>query len=243
MGVVSRSRILRSAPQYTAKLSKSIRALARPLRNADDLDPLMERIGDARYVLLGEASHGTSEYYTWRFHISRRLIEEKGFSFIAVEGDWPDCYRVNRFVRGLSDAGEYTRSVLYAFARWPTWMWANEEVIVLCDWLRQHNERLPQERKAGFYGLDVYSLWDSLYSVLGHLRKAPPRPWLLLAEPSSVSSPMARTPRSTPAPPAGWMRRARMRWWPCWRRCGGPLRNPPRTTKKNTSTPSRTPWW
>jgi erythromycin esterase len=83
-----------------------VRALARPLRGPDDLDPLMKRLADSRYVLLGEASHGTAEYYKWRAMLSKRLIEEKGFSFIAVEGDWPDCYRVNRYVKGMPDAGE-----------------------------------------------------------------------------------------------------------------------------------------
>src|SRR5437868_4754264 len=77
-----------------------VRRVQRPLENADDLDPLMERIGEARVVLLGEASHGTSEYYTWRDRITRRLVVEKGFRFIGVEGDWPDCYRVNRFIKG-----------------------------------------------------------------------------------------------------------------------------------------------
>src|SRR5438105_945190 len=90
-------------------------SLAGPLRTERDLDPLLERIGAAHYVLLGEASHGTSEYYTWRTLLSRRLIQEKGFSFIAVEGDWPDCYRVNRYVKGMKDGGEDAREVLHAF--------------------------------------------------------------------------------------------------------------------------------
>src|SRR4051812_15397510 len=88
-----------------AELVRPLREIARPLQSPADLDPLMNLIGDARYVLLGEASHGTREYYTWRAALSRRLIEEKGFSFIAVEGDWPDCYRVNRYVKGFDDAG------------------------------------------------------------------------------------------------------------------------------------------
>jgi erythromycin esterase-like protein len=129
----------------------------------------------ARCVLLGEASHGTAEYYTWRFAISRRLIEERSFSFIAVEGDWPDCYRVNRYVRGLPGSGESAREVLHAFSRWPTWMWANKEVVALVEWMRAHNDSLPPERRVGFYGLDVYSLWDSLYAVLGHLRRVHPQ--------------------------------------------------------------------
>src|SRR5205085_4087059 len=105
----------------TAGLIDQVRALARPLREPRDLDPLLDRIGDAHYVLLGEASHGTSEYYTWRATLSQRLIEEKGFSFIAVEGDWPDCYRVNRYTKGLHDAGDGARDVLQAYERWPTW--------------------------------------------------------------------------------------------------------------------------
>ncbi len=113
-----------------------IRELALPLEGPDDLDPLLERIGDARYVLLGEASHGTAEYYTWRTEISKRLIVEKGFSFIAVEGDWPDCYRVNRYAKHWPDASVSAREVLHGYERWPTWMWANREVVDLVEWLR-----------------------------------------------------------------------------------------------------------
>ncbi|HEV8235692.1 MAG TPA: erythromycin esterase family protein, partial [Gemmatimonadaceae bacterium] len=87
------------------------------MRDAADLDPLLERIGDSRYVLLGEASHGTSDYYTWRAELSKRLIREKGFSFIAVEGDWPDCYRVNRYVKSYPHSGAGAREVLHAFER------------------------------------------------------------------------------------------------------------------------------
>src|SRR5207249_3799007 len=152
-------------------LIAAVRDLSRPLRSPADLDPLLERIGNARCVLLGEASHGTHEYYTWRAQISERLIAEKGFSFIAVEGDWPDCYRVNRFVKGYDGGGEGALEVLHAFERWPTWMWANEEVLALADWLHDYNWGLPDERRVGFYGLDVYSLWDSLYQVIGYLRK------------------------------------------------------------------------
>jgi len=156
----------------TGAMVESVRSLARPLHGPADLDPLMDRIGAARYVLLGEASHGTSEYYTWRAELSKRLIEEKGFSFIAVEGDWPDCDRVNRYVKGRE--GDSARDVLHAFERWPTWMWANEEVVALAEWMRGRNDGLPEERKAGFYGLDVYSLWESMYAVMGYLQKHDP---------------------------------------------------------------------
>ncbi|CAN5384134.1 N/A [soil metagenome] len=129
-----------------------------------DLDPLLERIGDAHYVLLGEASHGTHEYYTWRSRISKRLIEEKGFSFIAVEGDWPDCYGINRFVKGYADTPADVLDVLRGFTRWPTWMWANYEIAGLANWMRQYNRRTTKQ-KAGFYGLDVYSLWESVETL------------------------------------------------------------------------------
>jgi erythromycin esterase-like protein len=152
----------------------AVRALSRPLRSPADLDPLLDRIAEARCVLLGEATHGTHEFYTWRGALSYRLIEECGFSFIAVEGDWPDCYRVNRYVKGYPDAGATAREVLHGFERWPTWMWANEEMVGLAEWLRRHNDGLPEGRKVGFYGLDVYSLWDSLHQVVGYLGKRDP---------------------------------------------------------------------
>lgn len=141
------------------------------LKDVTDLDKLMENIGDARYVLLGEASHGTHEYYTWRSQISKRLITEKGFSFIAVEGDWPDCYRVNRYVKNYQDSEKSAYDLMQKFNRWPTWMWANWEVVALAEWMRKHNTDLPLNKKVGFYGLDVYSLWESLEAVIAYLEK------------------------------------------------------------------------
>src|SRR5436190_546516 len=128
-------------------LVEQIRRIAVPLRRNADLDVLLEAIGDKRLVLLGEASHGTAEYYSWRTAISQRLINEKGFTFIAVEGDWPDCYRVNRHITRLGDSGDSARDVLHAFARWPTWMWANEEVVELVEWLREHNRGFDNEQQ------------------------------------------------------------------------------------------------
>jgi len=154
---------------------EDLAGLAHPLKSVRDLDPLIDAIGDAHYVLLGEASHGTSEFYTWRSEISRRLIAEKGFSFIGVEGDWPDCYRVNRYVKGYEHSGNSARDVLHAFERWPTWMWANKEVIDLAEWLRDFNRRLGVERQVGFYGLDVYSLWDSMRAVTEYLERIDPK--------------------------------------------------------------------
>ena len=147
-------------------LARSLGDAALPLANPDDLDPLIDAIGEARYVLLGEASHGTSEFYTWRTELSKRLIVEKQFSFIGVEGDWPDCYRVNRFVKGYQNSGASAAEVLHAFDRWPTWMWANREIVALAEWVHEHNRALPDEQKTGFYGLDVYSLWESMAAVV-----------------------------------------------------------------------------
>jgi erythromycin esterase-like protein len=151
-----------------------VRALARPLRDEADLDPLLDRIGNARIVAIGEASHGTHEYYSWRAALTRRLIEERGFRFVAVEGDWPDCYRVNRSVRLRAGAHEDPRDALDAFARWPTWMWANDDVVDFCRWLRAVNATRPDEERVGFYGIDVYSLWDSMYGLVEWLREHEP---------------------------------------------------------------------
>lgn len=166
-----RVRITRSGES----LSDGLKRIAKPLASPRDLDPLMDAIGDSRYVLLGEASHGTSEFYTWRTEISKRLIEERGFSFIAVEGDWPDCYRVNRYVKGLPDSGKNAEEVLHAFERWPTWMWANREVVDLAEWMRSHNDKVRRDKHVGFFGLDVYSLWESMRAVVEYLESVDPR--------------------------------------------------------------------
>jgi erythromycin esterase-like protein len=151
-----------------------IRQRAILLPGKAELAPLFDRIGDARIVMLGEASHGTHDYYMWRFYITKRLIEEKGFNFIAVEGDWPDCYRLNRFVKGYDTEHKNALQVLHAFNRWPTWMWANWEIMALAGWLKNYNEKLPAGKKAGFYGLDVYSLWESMESIMQYLKKTDP---------------------------------------------------------------------
>jgi len=157
-----------------APISQIIAEVAHPLQTSADLDPLLDHIGDARFVLLGEATHGTSEYYLWRTRLTQRLIQEKGFSLIAVEGDWPDCYRVNRYIKGYQNAGESAHSVLNQFERWPTWMWANWEVVALVEWLRRYNLNRPEHRRVGFYGLDVYSLWESLSEVTDYLQHNAP---------------------------------------------------------------------
>ncbi len=155
-------------------MDDDVRRLALPLEQPADLDPLLARIGDARFVLLGEATHGTHEFYAWRAALTRRLVAERGFSFVAVEADWPDCWAVHRSV--VLDPGAPTdpATVLAGFERWPTWMWANREVVRLARWLRRHNAGLPAEQRVGFFGLDVYSLWDSLRSILDYLREHEP---------------------------------------------------------------------
>jgi len=164
-----RERVTERSLGQIDELAELVRDLHKPLRDAQDLDPLIERIGEARYVLLGEASHGTSDYYTWRSRISKRLIAERGFSFIAVEGDWPDCYRANRYAKAMRNSGDSARQVLHTFDRWPTWMWANWEVVAHLEWLHRHNQALSPKDRVGFYGLDVYSLWDSLHAVMNYV--------------------------------------------------------------------------
>lgn len=153
------------------ELVNSLKASSYPLNEKEDLEPLYDLIGDARIVMLGEASHGTHDYYTWRAHISKKLIEEKGFNFIAVEGDWPDCYRLNRFIKGYDTNSKSVLKVMETFNRWPTWMWANWEIVALANWLRKHNAGLTADKRIGFYGLDVYSLWESMESIMQYLKK------------------------------------------------------------------------
>jgi erythromycin esterase-like protein len=165
---------METEPVVSKDLLTQLQALCLPIKKELDLAPLYERVGQARLVLLGEASHGTSEYYQWRTAISRRLIEEKKFSFIAVEGDWPDCFMINQYVKGRLDSSQSARRVLSSFRRWPTWMWANEEMIDLIEWMKLYNDQQPERSKVGFYGLDVYSLWESLSTLTQQLKKYDP---------------------------------------------------------------------
>jgi erythromycin esterase-like protein len=152
----------------------AIRQWSYPLKSKANLQPLFDRIGDAKIVMLGEASHGTHEYYMWRSYISRYLIENKGFNFIAVEGDWPDCYLLNRFIKGYDIDNKSAFKLLHTFDRWPTWMWANWEIVALAEWMQSHNMGLPANKKAGFYGMDVYSLWESMESIMQYLKNTDP---------------------------------------------------------------------
>ncbi len=137
---------------------------------AAHLDRLLARIGDAKVVLLGEATHGTSEFYRMRERISRELIEKKGFRFVAIEGDWPDAARVDHYVRHL----EYPPSEWTAFARFPVWMWRNNEVRAFVDWLRHHNAPLKARPAWHFTGSILYSLYNSIRAVLKYLDQVDP---------------------------------------------------------------------
>jgi erythromycin esterase-like protein/predicted phosphoribosyltransferase len=156
-------------------LITALREIAYPLAgSARDYDPLICWIGEARFALLGEASHGTHEFYCERAEITKRLIAEKNFSAVAVEADWPDAYRLNRYVRGTSDDVDAVEA-LADFRRFPTWMWRNTVVVEFLEWLRAHNDALPPgTEKVGFYGLDLYSLHASMKAVLRYLQKVDP---------------------------------------------------------------------
>ena len=148
---------------------------AKPLTGAtEDYDPLIELIGNARYVLLGEASHGTHEFYEARVEITRRLVAEKNFTVVAWEADWPDALRVNRYIRTNSRDADAEES-LRGFQRFPTWMWRNADILDLIGWLRNHNSQLGGVTpKVGVYGLDLYSLHTSMDAVIGYLDKVDP---------------------------------------------------------------------
>ncbi|NEU31798.1 erythromycin esterase family protein [bacterium LRH843] len=158
-------------------LIKTVKDYAIPFNLDDSLTTLIEEIGEAKIVLLGEASHGTSEFYSIRSALSKRLIKEKGFTIIAVEGDWPASQKVNRYIKGYEENAKDAKDakdakeVLNAFNRWPTWMWANEEIADLVEWLRLYNLGNTTEQKVGFYGIDIYSLWESMEEVLQYLSR------------------------------------------------------------------------
>ena len=193
-----RRRISSVDEQPSHSLLHNLSNLALPLRAAEDLDPLMTRIGDARVVLLGEASHGTHEFYTWRTAITPPAHRREGILVRRCRGGLARLLSSQPVRQGpfrLRAKGARSPAHL---RRWPTWMWANEEVIDLIGWLRRHNADRPEEQKVGFYGLDVYSLWDSLYQVMGYLRRCPEAFAVGPPGRSTASSRTARTCRTTP---------------------------------------------
>jgi erythromycin esterase len=142
-----------------------------PLNTSADLNAIIEESGSRQLVLLGEATHGTREFYHWRAEITKRLIAEKNFNFIAVEGDWATIYRLNKYVKGLENSMSSALEVLQTFHRWPVWMWSNTDILELAEWLKQHNDSLPAERKTGFYGMDVYGHWDAMDDLLAYSKE------------------------------------------------------------------------
>jgi erythromycin esterase-like protein len=162
--------------QTHAELASMVSERAHRLTGAaQDYDPLLDMIGNARFVLLGEASHGTHDFYRERAQITQRLIQEKGFTAVAVEADWPDAWRANRYVRHLS-GDAFAIEALADFRRFPRWMWRNTDVVEFLDWLRAYNDALePGAAKAGFYGLDLYSLHSSMDAVLRFLEVVDPK--------------------------------------------------------------------
>lgn len=170
----SRSRPVEADPQDPPDVAV-VRAQALPTEEGVPRDEdLFDLVGDARLVLIGESSHGSHEFYRARARMTRRLIEERGFCAVAVEADWPDAYRVSRYVLGRDDDAT-AEEALRGFERFPTWMWRNAEVLDFVGWLRGHNDRAGEERaKAGFYGLDLYSLYRSIHEVVAILERVDP---------------------------------------------------------------------
>lgn len=162
------------------KITDTLRRFAQPLTGAArDYDSLMQLVGERRFVLIGEASHGTHEFYATRAAITKRLIVERGFTTVAVEADFPDALRVDDFVRGRAKENDArapsdAANALEVFARFPEWMWRNADVRDFVAWLRAHNERLAEEDRVGFYGIDLYSLHASIDAVLEYLNRVDP---------------------------------------------------------------------
>lgn len=140
--------------------------IAVPFTHAEDLDGLAKTLSTAKIVLLGESSHGTRDFYHWRAVLTKTLVKDYGYNFVAAEADWPPSMEVNKFVMGRKETQD-TKEVLRSnYTRWPTWMWSNENMEEFIDWLRKYNESLKAEEKCGFYGFDVYSLFESMDRVL-----------------------------------------------------------------------------
>jgi protein-L-isoaspartate(D-aspartate) O-methyltransferase len=161
----------KSSQELVAQL---VRETAEPLAEIEraDLGPLVERVGDSRLVLVGEATHGTSEFYRMRVEITKELIKRRNFRFVAIEADWPDAARIDQYVRRLEPADGHRWE---AFSRFPTWMWRNHEVLGFIEWLRAHNDAIDDPReKVALYGLDLYSVFTSIRAVLDYLDRVDP---------------------------------------------------------------------
>ena len=157
-----------------ARLLRALKPHLRAFERADTAPGLLELIGDARFVLIGEASHGTHEFYLERARLTRRLITERGCTAVVAEADWPDALRVDRYVRGRGDDVD-AEAALSGFERFPTWMWRNTVMREFVEWLREHNRSVPAARQVGFFGMDLYSMYGSIRAVLHHLEQVDPR--------------------------------------------------------------------
>jgi hypothetical protein len=236
-------RVVQTRPAVSVSLPGLIAKLAETFVKLEeaDLEPLLHRIGDARVVLIGEASHGTSEFYRMRARITQRLIEAKRFAIVAAEADWPDAARIDNYVRHR----EVPPSEWTAFARFPTWMWRNEETRGFIDWLHARNSSLDYGRRTAFYGLDLYSLYTSVRAVIAIWKRSIP------ISPPSPGNAMAASHRGRPTLPPMAARRcggfiaAASRLWlisslGCFR--NDKLIRP--ATASASSMPRRTPgWW
>jgi erythromycin esterase-like protein len=157
------------AYQGLGEAAAAIRSVARPLHGEQDIDHVVRLVADKRIVMIGEASHGTHEFYDYRAALSRRLIQHHGFAAVAIEGDWPDALRVDRYVRDQASDDEDPNAALESFERFPRWMWRNEDVSAFVAWLHGHNSQRDERQRCGFYGLDLYSLHASMRAVIEYL--------------------------------------------------------------------------
>lgn len=157
-------------PEDTSALQAVIQPLA---RTPEDLNAVIDAAKDKTFVLIGEATHGTHEFYETRAAITKRLLQDHGFSAVAIEGDWPDAYRVHRYVSGAGDDHD-AHEALAGFIRFPTWMWRNTDILEFVEWLRTFNRTRGPQRSAGFFGLDLYSLHASIEAVINYLERADP---------------------------------------------------------------------
>ena len=181
---------------FATNTAEELASITRPVETASDLDDFVEKAGERRLVLLGEASHGTIEFYEWRSEITRRLVTEKGFSFIAVEGDWNAFVPANRYVKDLPGAPESAAEALNRMDRWPDWMWQNAVMEDLLEWLRTYNDEMDEDRKVGIYGMDIYGAAASLENATGYMEELDPGAARDLEARLECFSPYAGNPRS-----------------------------------------------
>ncbi len=168
------------------------------LNNGIAIDRLVDKINDSRVVLLGEASHGNSEYHVYRFLITKKLIEERGFTFVAVEGDWPECALINKYATRSANSPKDAISIMRSFQKFPTWIWANWEMMAFIQWLRRHNA--TSRIKVSFYGLDIYSLRESINKVIEFLKNEDPSSVELAKQALNCFDPFNRQPSINSAP-------------------------------------------